>query len=172
MNATVKDILQRRSVRAFTEAAVSREHLELLAQCGAYAPSALNRQSRRFTVVTNADTIARLCRAVGNALGRTSYDMYRPAALIIPSDERENPFYKEDISCALQNIFLAAQSLGIGSVWINQLGACHEEPSVRALLRSLKIPEDHLVLGIAALGYSRPEGIRPPNKTNEICFAD
>lgn len=172
MNPVIENLLNRRSVRAFEEKALPREDLDLLARCGAYAPSALNRQSRRFTVVTDPQTISALADAIGTALSREGYNMYRPAALILPSDEKENPFFKEDLSCALENIFLAAHSLGIGSVWINQLGSCCDHPRVRPLLDALQIPANHGVLGIAALGYAKPEGIRKPTKTNPIHFAD
>lgn len=59
-----------------------------------------------------------------------------------------------DCACALQNIFLAAKSLGIGSCWINQLGQTCDDPDVRAFLTQLGIPENHRVYGCAALGYA------------------
>ena len=59
-----------------------------------------------------------------------------------------------DCACAMQNIFLAAKSLGIGSCWINQLGQTYDDPEVRAFLTKLSIPENHRVYGCAALGYA------------------
>ena len=59
-----------------------------------------------------------------------------------------------DCACAMQNIFLAAKSLGIGSCWINQLGQTCDDPDVRAFLTKLGIPENHRVYGCAALGYA------------------
>ena len=56
-------------------------------------------------------------------------------------------------ACALENVFLAAHALGVGSVWINQLkGAC-DRPGIRAALAALSIPDDHVAYGIAAMGY-------------------
>lgn len=57
-----------------------------------------------------------------------------------------------DCACALENIFLAATSLGIGSCWINQIGQNCDDPDVRALLTVLGVPENHKVYGCAALG--------------------
>ena len=48
---------------------------------------------------------------------------------------------------------LAAHSFGIGSVWINQLRTLCDDPEVRALLDEFEIPSDHVVYGMAALGY-------------------
>ena len=172
MNPVIEAILSRRSVRAFEDRPLDREALETIAKCGAWAPSALNGQGRRFTVVTDPALIARLCRAVEQAQGRPGYDMYAPAALILPTDRKDNRFFKEDLSCALENMMLAAHALGIGSVWINQLADCCDVPAVRELLTQLGVPEDHGVLGICALGYPKPEGVRPPHKTNAIVFAN
>lgn len=80
--------------------------------------------------------------------------MYQPEILIIPSNQRDNPHGKEDNACAMENIFLAAHSLGIGSVWINQLQGICDEPSIREILNDFGIPADHIVYGMAALGYA------------------
>ena len=63
--------------------------------------------------------------------------MYNPQVLLVPSNERENPHGMEDNACALENIFLAAHSFGIGSVWINQLRDICEEEEVRDILTDL-----------------------------------
>ena len=60
----------------------------------------------------------------------------------------------EDNACALENMFLAAHSFGIGSVWINQMRDICDEPEVREMLRSWEIPDSHRVFGMAALGYA------------------
>ena len=41
---------------------------------------------------------------------------------VIVSNEPTQWWAAMDCACALENIFLAAKSLGIGSCWINQLG--------------------------------------------------
>jgi nitroreductase len=74
----------------------------------------------------------------------------------------------EDNACALENIFLAAHSLGIGSVWINQLRHCCDEAEVRAILEEWGIPEDHVVYGIAALGYQDGEPLGEVEKKGVI----
>ena len=49
---------------------------------------------------------------------------------------------------------LRTYSYGVGSVWINQLGAVCDDEKVRAMLDEFGIPSDHVVYGIAALGYA------------------
>ena len=147
-------IRSRHSVRHYTDQKISREDLELITEAAIYAPSAMNRQSWQFTVLTDRDKIAELAEAIRVCLGRDTYDMYRPTALIIASNERDNRNGPEDCACALENMFLMAHALGIGSVWINQLKGICDEPEIRKILRTLEIPEDHLVWGMAALGHT------------------
>lgn len=154
MNTIIENLLSRRSIRAFKEDAIPLAQLQEIARAGIYAPSAMNRQTWKFTVVTNRDSISRLAGVIRTQLDRVGYDMYQPAALIIPSNDRETVWGREDNACALENIFLAAHSLGIGSVWINQLQGICDEPPVRAILDEFQIPAKHVVYGLAALGYS------------------
>lgn len=120
-NAVIENILDRRSVRAFTEEPVSREDLEAVVTCGQWAPSAMNRQEWCFVVVDDAGKIARLAETMRVVLGRDAYDMYRPAAIVLVGHVKGASFGREDDGCAMQTMMLAAHSLGLGSVWINQL---------------------------------------------------
>lgn len=148
-------ILTRRSIRAFTPQPIAREDLEQILQAGRYAPSAMNRQTWLFTVLEDKDKIRALARAVAAELGRgEEYDFYAPAAFVIVSNRRDNRLGAQDCACALENMFLAAHAMGIGSVWINQLCDTCDAPAVRRQLASFGIPEEHVVWGAAALGFA------------------
>ena len=170
MNSVIENILTRRSVRAFSEKEISREDLETLVKCALYAPSAKNLQTWKFTVLTQKKDIEALSALIGKVLGREGYDMYKPAALIIPSNTADSPFGRDDNACALENIFLAAHSLGIGSVWINQLNGICDDSEIRKLLTSFEIPENHIVFGMAALGYSAETEGRKVEKIGQVKF--
>ncbi len=168
MNTVIENILTRRSVREFSEKEVSLEDIQLLLKAALYAPSARNLQTWKFTVLTKRKDIDSLAAAIGKILDRQGYDMYKPAIVIIPSNAEDSPYGKEDNACALENIFLAAHSLGLGSVWINQLQGITREKEIRELLRNWEIPDEHVVYGIAAIGYPK-EGAekREVNKVGE-----
>ena len=172
MNEVIRNLLTRRSVRKFTDKKIPREELDILLKVALAAPSGMNKQTWQFTLVTDEEKIQKLAVAVGKALGREGYDIYKPAALIIPSNLRESAWGMEDNACALENIFLAAHSLGIGSVWINQLRHCCDEAEVRAILGEWGIPEDHVVYGIAALGYQDGEPLGEVEKKGVIKIVD
>jgi len=158
-NEVIQNILTRCSVRAYDDRPVEREKIDTLLQCAVHAPSAMNRQTWHFSAVLNREKIAKLTAAVGKALGNEKYDMYKPAALIIPSNELigDTSITSWDNACALENIFLAAHSMGLGTVWINQLSDTCDVPEVRAVLTEFGVPENHKVFGIAAIGYAAAE---------------
>ena len=154
MNETMNTILTRRSTRKFLNRPIPEEELQQIIQAALHAPSGMGRQTWQFTAVKNRGKIQELAAVIRKVLDRDGYDMYQPEVIIIPSNDRESPFGREDDACAMENMFLAAHSMGIGSVWINQLQGICDEPSVRQVLTSLGIPENHVVYGLAALGYA------------------
>lgn len=171
MNETMNTILNRRSVRNFTREEIPEEILRDLASAALHAPSGMCRKTWKFTVVTNQELIKKLTNAIKEVLSRESYDMYNPTAIIIPSNERDSVWGRDDNACALQNIFLAAKSYNVGSVWINQLNNICDEPKIREILNELEIPENHIVYGLAALGYPDPNvEERPYREIGEVNF--
>lgn len=161
MNETMKTILTRRSVRKFSDKSISEEILRDVAGAGMHASSAMCKKTWQFTVISNREIIQRLAKTIGEVLDRKDYNMYSPVSLVIPSNQRDNNFGREDNACALQNIMLAAKSYGVGSVWINQLNNICDVPEIRAILNEVGIPEDHVVYGFAALGYADASAPEP-----------
>ncbi|MCI8889094.1 MAG: nitroreductase family protein [Hungatella sp.] len=172
MNTVMENLLTRRSIRAFEDREIPRKELDQILKAAQYAPSAMNRQTWQFTAVLNREKIQLLAAAVGEALGRDSYTMYDPQVIIITSNLREARFGIDDNACALENMFLAAHSFGIGSVWINQLRDACDAPAVRKILRDFGIPDDHMAYGIAALGYAAPAEPKEVLKTGRIVIVE
>lgn len=172
MNTVMENILSRRSVRAFEKKEIPADVLEQILKAAIYAPSGMGRQTWQFTAVKDPEKIKKLAEIVEADLGRDGYDMYKPQVIIIPSNERDSSFGKEDNACALENIFLAANSFGIGSVWINQIRDICDGPAARALLREWGVPDSHVVYGIAALGYPAAAAKKEVCKTGKIVIVD
>jgi nitroreductase len=170
----MQNILTRRSIRTYKNEQISDIELETILEAAKYAPSGSNSQSWHFTVVQNAENLTRLNALVREAfktivVDHTTYHAkikgqkaaespnynfyYHAPTLIIVSNDREYSNAMADSSLSLQNIFLAAHSLHIGSCWINQLAWFGDEPAVRAVLTAFGIPENYRVYGSAALGY-------------------
>lgn len=173
MNEVMKNLLTRRSTRAFREQAIPKEELEQMIQAALYAPSGMGRQTWKFTAVVNQEKIRKLAMAVGKELGREGYNFYNPAAIIISSNEKDSVWGREDNACALENIFLAAHSFGIGSVWINQLNnGIADKAEIREILKEFGIPDTHTVYGVAALGYPVDSVSGDVNKTGSYTIVE
>ncbi len=172
MNAVMENLLGRRSCRSFTSQTIPGEILSDILDAALYAPSGMDAQIWQFTVLRNAKTIATLARLIEEELARQGFDMYKPSLLIIPSNLKNSRFGKEDNACAMENMFLAAHSHGIGSVWLNQMQTISDAPPIRKFLDSLGIPANHEVYGIAAFGY--PASPLPPATPRKgiVRFAD
>ncbi len=168
MNPTIETILKRRSTRSFARKPLKEADLQTIVDCALHAPSGMGRQTWKFTVVENRDKIRKLAKAVGKELGREGYDMYDPEVLIIPSNLKDSPFGIEDNACAMENIYLAAEALEIGCVWINQLRTICQVPQIRAILEELHIPGDHVVYGLAALGYRDDTPVLPKERIGQV----
>lgn len=171
MNEVMNAILTRRSIRKFTTDPIPDDIMDNIVKAALHAPSGMGKQTWQFNVITNRDVISRLVEAIGKELGREGYDMYHPTAIIMPSNLRDGIWTREDNACALENIFLAAHSHGIGSVWINQMQNISDAPAIRAILNEIGVPANHIVTGMAALGYPAPDApIRPMERIGKVVY--
>lgn len=174
-NEVIRTILNRRSVREYTDREIPREVLETLVKAGVWAPTGKNAQSWRFTVLHTPERIAELenaLKAAAEAVGSHAASFHDPRAMILLSNEKDNDDGAQDCSCAAENIMLAACSLGLGSVWLNPLMRMGELPEVREELRSLGIPDSHKVWAAVALGYPASTPAAPPRKQDVIAWID
>ncbi len=152
----IECLLTRRSVREFLDKEVNQEDLDIILKCASFAPSAMNNQSWHFSVVTNKEWLNKMSQIIAKFMNRETYHVtYHAPVLIIVSDKRDNLIYEHDGSCALENIFLSAHALGLGSVWINQLGepGLYSNPEFLNLLKEAGVPDGYKVVGSAAIGY-------------------
>lgn len=172
-NPVLKAIFERRSIRSFENKAVSREDIETIIQAGLFAPSGRNRQDWQFTIVSKKDHLIALNKAVIKAQNRSpDYVCYYGApVLIIVSSLASNELSPYDCACALENIFLSAHALGLGTCWINQPGASTNDSGVRKILTELGVPDNHNVYGCAAAGYAADTPKPPPRRANTVVWA-
>jgi len=137
-------ILSRRSIRRYENKDIPEEVLQQILETGRQAPSAVNRQPIHFVVVNDRDILKNLC---DNLI--TRFVKYAPVAIVGCADIKSlltGKWAVVDATIAMQNMVIAAWTLGIGSCWI---GACNEE-KVKNLL---KIPDKWKVVALVTLGY-------------------
>lgn len=130
--ADFQEILySRASIRAFTDAELSDEQLTELVRAGLAAPWAFHDHARHLCVIAGHENVQKLARVFAEVLGRPGYNMYAPAAAILACVERGNDNQKLEVGCMLENIFLRATDMGIGSCWINQARDICDDARVR-----------------------------------------
>jgi len=137
-------ILTRRSVRRYETKDIPEEVLQQILEAGRQAPSAANRQPIHFVIVKDNDILKNLC---DNLI--TRFVKCAPVAVVGCADIKSlltGKWAVVDATIAMQNMVIAAWTLGVGSCWI---GACSEE-KVKDLL---KIPDKWKVVALITFGY-------------------
>ena len=173
MNPVMHAILSRRSIRKFTEQEIPRPILDMILKAGYYAPSGHNMQSWRFTVLYGQQEVLRL-KEIARTTAKENkvyfYGFENPRAIILISNNNRNVYGCQDASCAAQNIMVAAQSYGIGTVWLNPLMTLRDAEPVASLLDEYGVPRNHTVWAAIALGYPVSEGTLLAKKSDVIHF--
>lgn len=161
-------IKTRRSIRAFTQEAVSDKKIEMILDAARSAPSAGNIQPWIFIVVKNPNMKRRISEAALNQF----FIEEAPVVIVVCADQERsrmgygsrgaNLYCIQDTAAATQNILLAAHSLGLGACWV---GAFDEE-EVRRILR---FPRGVRPVAIVPIGHpaEKPRGI-PKRPLSEV----
>lgn len=151
----VKAIRERRSIRKYKSDPISDEDLNVILQAGRWAPSASNKQPWHFIVVRNEEKRKKLAEA--HTYGRFMAES--PVVIIVLGDQSKHPrYYLADPHNAVQNMLLAAYSLGLGTCWMG-VRDTDIEPKFREIL---SIPEGFRVICSVSVGY--PDQRRKSNR--------
>lgn len=187
-NEVLNCILTRRSTRNYQERQIDAAQLDTILNAAIWAPSGGNNQTWLFTAIQKQELLLKLNELVkegfqhwtpdDNYPGKLSakavsekenYNFYYHAPTLIIASNR--PGYENamaDCALALENIFLAAHSLGLGSCYINQLHWLRDDPALRDFLFGLGIPREHTICSAAAIGYIGKESSPPSRKKDTI----
>jgi nitroreductase len=152
-------MINRRSVRKFSDEPVTKEDLEKILEAGRAAASWANFQSWEIIVVRNSDTIERLAATVnkGNPGGKAV--AAAPLLLVACGRKERSGYNKErsetvlgdwmmfDVALFLSNVTHAAYALGYGSLHVGLFD--HE-----AVGKLLGVPDDVQVIEFVPIGRS------------------
>lgn len=149
---TMQNILTRRSVRKFADKPIEPDKLHTILEAAMSGPCAVNAREWAFIVVTDREKLAQMAEANGRVARMLNQ---AAAAILVCGDlDRAFPpapdFWVIDAAIAAQNMTLAANDLGIGSVW---LGTWPDETRVKRQAAIFQLPETIVPHSILALGY-------------------
>lgn len=174
MNETIKTILERRSIRKFKPELPEKKNLEQIIEAGLYAPSARGLQPTMIVALTNKEVRDKLSRTNAAIWGREDVDpFYGAPAVLIVLAQKDVPNRVYDGSLVMENMMLAAHSLGLGSIWIHRAKQEFEMEEWQAWLQSLGVEGEWEGVGHCAVGYI--DGDLPkaaPRKENRVFWAE
>lgn len=163
MNQVIEVIKKRRSIRSFKKEPIPDDILLQILEAARWAPSAGNLQPWHFIVVKNNEVKKLLAMAALNQMFiAEAYVVIVVCAIPSVSASRygvrgEKLYCLQDTAAAIQNMLLAAASLGIGSCWV---GAFDEE-RVKNILR---LPHYARPVAIVPMGYPAKVPTAPPRR--------
>ncbi len=145
-------IRKRRSVRRFLDRPVEKERLDLLVEAALRAPSSRGINPWHFVVVTDREMLTRLAQAKEHGSG---FLKNAAVAIVVCADASKSDVWVEDASIATIVIQLAAESLSLGSCWIQIRERMHaaRQTAEMYVAELLDLPAQLKVESIVALGY-------------------
>lgn len=158
-------ILTRRSIRKFTDAPVSDEHIARLLEAAMAAPTACNSQPWRFILVR--DQAGR--EAIAARHPHAGMAARAPLAIVVCADtsaEKFPGFWPQDCAAAMQNLLLAARGLELGTVWT---GVYPVEERVTAFQELFNLPPHVIPQGIVVVGHpAQPFAAQKRDSTGKV----
>ena len=166
---TIKTILQRKSVRSFTDQPIPAEYMEAMLKAAMAAPTGSNIQPWHFVVLTDKTKYEKVFE------NNFNMRIFNSAAAVVvfcadttvarpPRDNpngtpivRPNGTWRDDLGACTENFLLAAESLGLGAVWT---AAYPYSDRYASMKRELGLPDPILPYCAVAIGY--PAGDEQP----------
>ena len=172
MNETLKILETRRSCRNFDpDKMISEEDLNAIIKAGTYAPTGMGKQSPIIIAVTNKEMRDKISKENAKIMGTDSDPFYGAPVILIVLANKESRTYQYDGSLVMGNLLNAAESLGLGSIWIHRAKEEFESDFGKKILADLGIEGDYEGIGHCALGYAAEPAKAPaPRKDNYVYY--
>ena len=151
---TKEAILNRRSIRKFSQKEISKQDIHELLEAGCAAPSACNKKPYQIYVITNKDKLLELDKC--GLFTR----MHSPLIIVVagvlskalPLKLKE--YWIQDVSAVTENILIRASSLGLGTCWN---GIYPQEKVLKNVRKALNLDENIVPLSLIHVGYKEEE---------------
>lgn len=178
----IEAIKARRSIRVYKDTPIEQEKLQLLAECGVWAPSAMGRQEWEVRIVNSKEWIdgatATYLKAV-EGTGKVDYmltptfkNIFRNGSAVIFVGAPDGVFSGENVGCLAQNIMLAATDLGLGTCFLGSVQMMFTEPAMVEWLQSLGFSDGYKLRYALAVGYPDESPEATPRDLSKIKFVE
>jgi len=163
INETIDNIMKRRSVRSYLDKQVPEADLKQIVECGIHAPSARNKQNWHFTVITSREAIDEINRLALEGMEKLGiqkepgYHLFFHAPAVIVMSSAIEGYSEMNCGCALENMAIAAKSLGLDSCIVGQTRYMYQQDNINEINRFLKIPDGYQHDASICFGYAASE---------------
>jgi len=161
MNDVLKCIDSRRSIREFTDEKIDENELAVLLKAALHAPSGRNDQPLFFVILKDDRKLSDFKDFLKTG------NFYNAQAILFIFERKED--HLNDLNCgaAIENVLLAAESLGLGACWIHSArNRLNEEDSKAFMKDLLKFDKEYVALDAVALGHIK--GLKPAMKPRNM----
>lgn len=159
MNDVIKSIKGRRSTRSYLPKQISEEELDCILEAGVWAPNGYNRQPWHFTAIQNQTVLEELeliikSEFMSEKINDFEHSLFFNApTVIIISAEKKGISPVESCSAAIQNILLAAESIGLATCWTGGISLITNEEVHQNINKLLKLDNNYRALYAITVGY-------------------
>jgi len=156
---------QRRSIRKFTVEAIEADKLEVLKEAALRPPSSMGHNPWEFVFVNDTQLLAKLSKAKPHG---SSFLADAGLGIVVCADPEKSAVWIEDASIASIYIQLAAESLGLGSCWVQIRERMHDDTQSAEtyIAKLLNIPSNLKVESVVGIGY--PAEQKAPHKREAL----
>ncbi len=160
-------IRKRRSIRKFLNKDVEAEKVDQLVEAALRAPSSRGLNPWEFIIVTEKGLLEKLAKAKKHG---SSFLNNAPLGVVVCADPEKCDVWIEDASIASTYIQLAAESLGLGSCWVQIRDRLHDKGNTAEEYVSglLNIPGNLRIESVIAIGY--PDEKKSPHSREELQY--
>ena len=168
-NEVLQCLKTRRSVRQYLPKQVDEDQLAAILEAGTYAASGNGKQSGKIVVVQDPSDIAELDRLNAAVMGSNGHPFYGAPTVCVVLADPAVATCVEDGSVIIDNMMIAAHSLGVASCWIHRARQVFDSPEGKALLAKWGVDGNYIGVGHCILGYAAAEPGQPkPRKADYI----
>jgi len=124
MNETIRVILQRSSVRKYSSEPLNDQQIDALKKVALASPSAKNRQPWHFSFITQGEVIEQMEQIMANDTNQDPYGnmklFYKAPLVVVISTNSMEHMQLVDCGIAVENLAIAAKSMGLDSVIVGR----------------------------------------------------
>ena len=157
MSQVIEAIEKRSSTRGYTDEPLSDAQLIALIQAGLQAPTAANKQEIHFTVLKGDHPILAELEEEKNRLRKITAPAhnfyYEAPTVVILSADCANHWSPLDAGIAVENMALAAEGLGLGSLIIGSILDAMQGEKKSHFATALRFPADYEYKIAIAFGH-------------------